>query len=323
MDGPDATAGKRWDREALEHLGADEFDFREYKASEFLWSAGAISADLQHDLSRQISAFANGGGGQLFLGVDDLGQPDNGIPVDLKSGGTRSWLEDLIPGLVDPPLRRFNVFEVGHRGGFARPLPGRAVYVVDLPTSDDAPHMSRDHRYYLRIAGKSRPMSHVHVQDIALRVRRPRVVVSRIAPYGAPEIVDDPRGPLALCALRVLLSNHGKRLARHVGLELVVPRAFAPQQARARMLAAPNTQVTHRPADYRYFRHHGLPVFPEQEVFAWELWLGVHRGNAAQAPALRLQWRVWADDAVQDGEVAVGHLALVRRAVAAVDGDGW
>ena len=321
----DPFASRLWTRPMLERLGRDEHDFREFKSSAYVWRDGMIASELPHELSRQISAFANGGGGQLFLGVDDNGVVDEGVPVDIKGGGTRSWLEDLIPGLVDPPLRHFNVFEIGEDPAFeGRPATGRAVYVIDLPTSDDAPHMARDHRYYLRIAGKSRPMGHVHLQDIALRVRRPEVVVSRIAPYGEPELIDDPQGPLALVGLRALLTNRGRRMARHVGLELVVPRALVTREVRDRMLAAPNAHVTHRPTDFVFFRYHGLPLFPGQEVFAWQLWLAVHGSNAALLSGPQsIGWRVFADDAAHEGSFDVSGLSAVRRAAAKVDPARW
>lgn len=322
---PDPFAPRLWTRPMLDRLGQDEHDFREFKSSAYVWRDGAIASELPHELSRQISAFANGGGGQLFLGVDDDGVVDGGVPVDIKGGGTRSWLEDLIPGLVDPPLRHFNVFEVGAHPAFpGAPAQGRAVYVIDLPTSDDAPHMARDHRYYLRIAGKSRPMGHVHVQDIALRVRRPEVQVSRIAPYGEPELIDDPQGPLALVGLRALINNSGRRMARHVGLELVVPRALVTREVRDRLLAAPDAQVTHRPTDFVFFRYLGLPIFPGQEIFAWQLWLAVHSGNVGLfAGPQAIGWRVYADDATREGAVDVSGLAVMRRACAKVDPARW
>lgn len=320
MQDDGSTRVSAWNRAVLERLGTDEHDFREFKGTAFVWRDGSISSDLQHELSRQISAFANGGGGQLFLGVDDNGRVDEGIPTNIKGGGTRSWLEDMIPGLVDPPLKRFNVFEIGADPAFPGvPVAGRAVYVIDMPTSDDAPHMARDHRYYLRIAGKSRPMGHVHLQDIALRVRRPDVSVTRLAPYGEPEMLNHPLGPLALVGIRALVANQGRRMARHVGLELIVPRALVNREVRERMLAAPNAHVTHRPTDFVFFRYHGLPLFPGQEVFAWQLWLAFHRGNAALAGSeLPIGWRVYADDASREGSLDVSGLQAVRRAVAAV-----
>src|SRR5687768_13905658 len=156
----------QWTEAMLAALEPQEHDFQEFKGSLFLADGTTIVSGFIQALSRQLSAFANGAGGRLFLGLDDTGRIDGGIPVDLKGGGTRAWLEDVIPGSVDPPLRRFNVYEVGAPTGLrrrSRIRPNCAVYVIDVPPSEDAPHQAVDHRYYLRIAGKSRPMGHVHV----------------------------------------------------------------------------------------------------------------------------------------------------------------
>ena len=84
--------------------------------------------------------------------------------------GTRSWLEDVLPDLVSPRLPDINVFEVLSDGPGHQITQEEFVYVVDIPLSTVAPHQARDKRYYLRIAGKIRPMTHVHVMDV---MRRP------------------------------------------------------------------------------------------------------------------------------------------------------
>jgi len=92
----------------LAALEPAEHDFQEFKGALFLADGRNIVSSFTNNLSRQVSAFANGAGGRIFLGLDDDGRVDGGIPVDLKGGGTRAWLEDVIPGTVDPPLRKFN-----------------------------------------------------------------------------------------------------------------------------------------------------------------------------------------------------------------------
>lgn len=165
---------ERWSEARLEALEPHEHDFQEFKGAAWVMAKGETSSTFVFALSKQVSAFVNGAGGRLFIGLDDDGKVDGGVPTDLR-GGTREWLEDVVPGCVDPPVRSCNVFEVAPDGPDSAILPGHAVYVVELPSSDHAPHQAKDHRYYLRIAGKSRPMGHVHVQDVLRRVRHPVV----------------------------------------------------------------------------------------------------------------------------------------------------
>jgi hypothetical protein len=311
--------GDPWNLERLADLGPYELDFQEFKSSPFLSGGGPISGSFHVELSKQLSAFANGAGGRIFLGVDDTGTPDEGVPVDLKPGGTRSWLEDVIPHLVSPPLARFNVHEV--RGdGRTRVHPDRAVYVIEVPASEEAPHQALDHRYYLRIAGKSRPMGHVHVQDILRRTRQPHVEVSRVSPYGAAErVTTDPRGPKVHVAFRLFVANRGRTMAQHVGTEVVLPRPLVGKEVKERMLETGDVQYTQTPGTIVMFRYHPTPLFPGQEIFSQLVWVGIHRSNVEVVASgeAALTWKVYADDAVAPfGRQSLARFQVVERALA-------
>lgn len=303
-----------WHEDDLVALGPDEYDFQEYKGTAWLVNDGGIVPDFLTNFSKQISAFANGSGGRICIGLDDLGIIDGGVPVDLKKGGTRSWLEDVTPGLVDPPLASFNVHEVLATDAGSRIAPGHAVYVVEVPASDAAPHQAMDHRYYLRIAGKSRPMGHVHVQDVLRRTHHPQVLMRRVAPYGPEErITTDPRGPKVQVCFHAFVENTGRTLANHVGVEIVLPRPLVNQDVRQRTLQESDVSLTQRPGTVNFFRYHPNPVFPSQDLFFLRFWGVVHRGNldAVRAGLARIEWRIYADDA----PARVGHRALIEYAV--------
>lgn len=311
-----------WTEDHLRAIDPNEHDFQEFKSSAWVASeAGELHPDFIQALSKQVSAFANGAGGVLMIGVSDEGRVDGGLSVSLKGGGTRAWLEDLVSAAVTPPLARFNVFEV-----LADPntpaeerliAPGRAVYVIDLPSSQDAPHQAKDHRYYLRIAGKSRPMSHLHIEDVLRRNTTPRVSLSKLGPYGDMEQdLSDPRGPRAFVMLRAFLQNSGRSMARHVGAELTLSRPFVGREVRRRMEASGETHYTQRPGEVSFFRYHPTPLFPSQEVYGLCVWVAIHANNLAQLKAgAALSWAVYADDArPQVGAAPLMSFSSVRLA---------
>jgi Putative DNA-binding domain len=290
---------ERWTESMLEALEPHEHDFQEFKGSTWLLAEdGYVQPHFLVALSKQVSAFVNGAGGRVFIGLDDRGRVDGGVPTTLK-GGTRAWLEDLVSACVDPPLRKCNVFEVGPSSAGSNIRPGCAVYVLDLASSDSAPHQSKDNRYYLRIAGKSRPMGTVHVNDVLRRTRHPQLSLSRIGPYGDADLVtSDPRGPIAFVQLRAFLANTGRTLAHHVGVELVVPRPFAGSHVRARMRDVGEAVYSQTPGEVTFFRYHPTPVFPSQEVYAISAWVSLHQNNLALARAgASIGWVIYADDA--------------------------
>ena len=313
-----------WTESMLEALEPHEHDFQEFKGSGWLMRGpGDIQPDFMYYLSKQASAFSNGSGGILIIGVNDAGEVDGGVPHTLK-GGTRAWLEDLIAACVDPPLPACNVFEVnGRTDGPTRIPEGQAVYVIEIAASPDAPHQAKDHRYYLRIAGKSRPMGHVHVQDVLRRTFHPHVDISRFGPYGPVETDEtDPRGRRAFIRFRAFLANRGRTLARHVGIELVVPRPFAGTEVRRRMTAEKETHYTQTSGELTYFRYHPTPVFPSQELYAVSIFVCVHKNNLAQIlSGAEMSWVVYADDArpIRGGQ-ALKDFHIVQEALQWVEG---
>ena len=101
-----------WTEQVLRALDTNEYSYQEFKSSKYMVADRGIGSDFHLGLSKQISAFANGAGGHLFIGIDDEGNIDGGVSTALKGGGTRAWLEDIVSGLVMPNLRNYNVFEV-------------------------------------------------------------------------------------------------------------------------------------------------------------------------------------------------------------------
>lgn len=314
-----------WSEARLLALEPHEHDYQEFKGSAWAWEQSALRlrGDFLDNLSKQVSAFANAAGGHLFLGLDDQGRIDGGIPRDLRPCGTREWLEDLLPQLVDPHIKACNVYEVLPQAGQSAILPGRAVYVLEIPQSDSAPHMARDRRYYLRIAGRSRPMANRHVLDILHRTTHPAVTVERIDPFGEPELIgNDPRGPKALVRLRAILTNTGRTLAQHVGCEFALPRHATDRESRRRTLEGLEGRLIQRPGELVFFFYHPIPIFPTQSVPFGEVWLTVHQANLEQwqAGRLALRWCVFADGAPRvEGKVDLGHYTAVQRAVRLVE----
>ena len=306
-----------WTAEKLQDLDPDEHDYQEFKSTPYLEAERGVDSLFVERFSKQISAFSNGGGGRIFIGIDDNGQIDGGVNTQLKKGGTRSWLEDVLPDLVSPRLQEINIFEVTRDGPSSPILPGRAVYIVDIPQSTVAPHQARDKRYYLRIAGKSRPMTHVHVMDVMRRTKTPTLTLAQFSPYGKV-IIDrhHPNGICKLLAFRLHIVNKGRNLARHVGVEVSVPRPLINRSARLKTLEE-DIQYTQRSGDILFFSYQSQPVFPGQECYAMMLWVGIHGNNYRHITnETYLQWRIYADDSIPvEGQIQLISYRSVQKAI--------
>jgi hypothetical protein len=169
------------------------------------------------ELAKQLSAFANTGGGQIIFGITDAGAVDNGGVARSVKGNqsTKDWLEDVIPVVTDFEIVGFNVYEILPKATGSSLAADKSLYVVEVPDSERAPHQSlRDHKYYVRLAGKSRPASHRLIEDIRNRVKHPKLEVSDLQIVGA-KFFPQPggsalssHGPIQ-ANLRFTISNRG------------------------------------------------------------------------------------------------------------------
>ena len=178
-------------------------------------------------LAKAVSAMANSGGGYIVLGINDKTKSiDNGgIPIDIKSNGTKEWLEDIVPTLIDPPLSQFNIHEIKSSSAKSLISSGHAIYVIDIENSNLAPHQSTfDNKYYHRAASRSQPSNHQIVMDMIGRSKYPIIKPDFRFAY-----VNSNKPNLLLRAgehkvIDIILKNDGRILAEYVNIILLIPK---------------------------------------------------------------------------------------------------
>jgi predicted HTH transcriptional regulator len=138
----------------------------EYKSSSVLVRR---DADV---LCKVVSAFANSVGGTFIIGIETKDE----VPIRVDDGtpgaSRRDWIFQVINGGTFPAVEVIDIREI--------PMPTGTIYIIDVPVSSQAPHQSRDHKYYKRRGSHSEVMEHYEIEDVRNRPKRAR----------APLIVD-------------------------------------------------------------------------------------------------------------------------------------
>lgn len=125
---------------------------------------------FKEELSKQVSAFANSGGGYFVLGISD----DKKLEACTQVVGRQSmkdFLSTMTEQSVEPPISSFRVHRIPFESDVAQ-----SIFVIEISDSPLAPHQSTKSRYYFyRIDGHSKPAPHFHLE--LLRQRRQRCVL--------------------------------------------------------------------------------------------------------------------------------------------------
>ena len=250
-----------WDEAYILSLPVGEFDWLEAKGRRSLdLTIPNVTEDtVLATISKEVSAFANSGGGTLVYGLIDpkAGDTewhvnDGGVSVTVKRGGTKEWLETVIPNQMDPPLEKFNVYAIPPSGPGTKIDEGRALFVVEVPDSQQAPHQAKDYKYYSRVASRAQPIRHRQVLDILSRRQHPEIRLrfrlnlrgSRTQEEGEkqslPDATDfleaitssraDERLAANIPALEVAAFNSGRTYAEYVHITVYIPVELTPEE---------------------------------------------------------------------------------------------
>jgi len=163
-------------------------------------------------LSQDVSAFANSQGGLLVLGVNEekigKGKKLRILPKEITWGDvslSKEQLEDNLIAKIHPRINGLRIVPVREGNGSLM-----VIFLVDIPQSDNPPHMASDNRYYKRLNFRKVPMEHYEVSDLFGKRRRP--FLSLILQLIEIQIKDS----IYQFRVRFSLQNIGKAIAKYV-----------------------------------------------------------------------------------------------------------
>jgi hypothetical protein len=203
----------KWTKQRLDQMIADSVEENhslDYKRADSLGKSDGRKTEVTKD----VSSFANSGGGVLIYGVAEFDDeprkhlPERFDPIQ-RSEISKEWLDQVIQ-TIQPRIE----------GVVIRPVtisePDNTVcYVVEVPQSHTA-HMARDHRYHKRHNFTTAQMEDYEVRDVMSRRTHPKIKASIFINKRASRT--EYTG-----VILVKLENIGRVLAHHVMVELEVP----------------------------------------------------------------------------------------------------
>ncbi len=113
------------------------------------------------EVSKDVAAFANSDGGIIVYGISEKNhKADSFAYVDGKIY-TKEWLEQIISTTIRRNIDGLKIFPIRNNNNIKE-----SIYVVQIPISIDAPHLSRDNRFYKRYNFESVPMEEYEIRQL-------------------------------------------------------------------------------------------------------------------------------------------------------------
>ena len=127
------------------------------------------------EIAKDVSAFANSAGGYIVYGIEEKDHKAFAIsPID-GNEFTKEWLEQIIQTRIQRKIEGLKIIPVRIDG-----LIEKSIYIVKIPESSFAPHMTSDKRYYKRYNFESVQMEEYEIRNLLLRKEKTQLQIDAI-----------------------------------------------------------------------------------------------------------------------------------------------
>lgn len=285
------------DLQALIDDGTRESEVLEYKTA-----TSPFSESDKKEIAKDVTAMANSLGGLIIYGVSanptDKTLPQAIAPIDKKNIET---FDRVLNAQVRPPIR-------GLRKKLIPPTDPK-VLVVEVPPSEDPPHQSLyEKRYYRRSGSECLAMDH---DLIALKFGRKLAPALDLvfAPLAAPSVFAGEPPWSNEAHLRLLISNGGRRIGRHVRLILRFPSTEAVRLS-DRKGTLTNIDALYSGLQARQFSDDAGVFHPGMNTSVVELGVSFAESYAREkSDEPLIQWTLFADEmSPRQGEASLKEL---------------
>lgn len=201
--------------EALFNAEAESFSL-EYKSGRVF---DELSSKVRIELIKDVSAFANGGGGVLIVGVAEGNDGKRSIATGFQPVTNEKisieQLTNIIKSNTDPVFSAFHIKVLRHAAG--------RIFVIEIDQADTAHQNRLDRLYYQRTGVVSEPMYDFSIRDVMNRRTHLRVKVD----FEIQMIQNDLAHQQYVYRIVPNLLNEGGITARHWALSVDLPANVA------------------------------------------------------------------------------------------------
>ncbi|MBK9106802.1 MAG: ATP-binding protein [Saprospiraceae bacterium] len=131
--------------------------------------------ECKRELAKDVSSFANSDGGTIIYGIEEINHVASKIVTVDGNTITKEWLEQVINTNINRRISEIVIDPIRIQGNITK-----SIYVVNIPRSLDAPHMTTDKRYYKRFNFESVQMEEYEIRDLYNRANFVNLEISEI-----------------------------------------------------------------------------------------------------------------------------------------------
>jgi predicted HTH transcriptional regulator len=136
--------------------------------------AGALgkSDGIRKEIAKDISAFANSDGGIIVYGIKEINHKASELSFIDGDEFSKEWIEQVINSSIQRHIPDLYIYPIRFDNSV-----NKTVYVIKIPKSVEAPHISKDKRFYKRFNFESAAMEEYEIRLLYGRKSKSKLVI--------------------------------------------------------------------------------------------------------------------------------------------------
>lgn len=127
------------------------------------------------ELAKDVSAFANSAGGFIVYGLNENNHVAESLSFIDGDEITKEWIEQVIQTRIQRKIEGLKITPVRFDNDIKK-----TIYVISIPESSLAPHMTSDKRFYKRYNFESVQMEEYEIRNLYNRKEKTKLVIDNI-----------------------------------------------------------------------------------------------------------------------------------------------
>ena len=177
---------------------------------------------IKSDIAKDVSSFANSDGGIIVYGIEEKHFKAHKLHFVNGNEFTKETLEQIIntrihrkiDGLIIDPIRYEDKID-------------QTIFVVKIPRSANAPHMTSDNKFYRRYNFESVAMEEYEVRNLYSRQDKTELSIVTPTVSGFPSVQQYQKYVKYLCKIIFNIQNDGQTIEKLYKLEIRIPKQIA------------------------------------------------------------------------------------------------
>lgn len=127
------------------------------------------------ELAKDVSAFANSAGGYIVYGIRESNHVADSFSFIDGNEITKEWIEQVIQTRIRRKIEGLKISPIRFNNDIKK-----SIYVISIPESLLAPHMTSDKRFYKRYNFESVQMEEYEIRNLYNRKEKTKLIINNI-----------------------------------------------------------------------------------------------------------------------------------------------